>query len=51
MAVKAVINVSRGGVKVTEARTSGGEVVLVHDRGNGQEEKLTISPSGKRSSG
>ncbi len=47
MAVNAVIRVLTGGIKITDARTTGGETKIIHSSTNGDPVPSIIGPSGR----
>ena len=49
MAVKAVIRIFTGGVRINEARSPGGETVIIHTDSSGKPLPETIDGSGRRS--
>jgi len=47
MAVNAVIRVLTGGIKIIDARTSGGETKLIHSTTSGTPTAKTVDRSGR----
>ena len=47
MAVNAVIRVLTGGIKITDARTTGGETKVIHSNTSGNPVPSTIDRSGR----
>ena len=48
MAILAVIRILTGGIKITEARSSGGETKIVHTDTAGQPVPVTTDRSGRK---